>query len=358
MKKLLFKLALFSPLFLILIAIQWLSQNARFFNAPEYAIAQSWLNQNNIAFSFDYDDRIAHKYYITQSEKKDIIVLGSSRSTKIDKDFFKNKTFFNHSVTGADLEDYIGIYQLLVKKNTVPKEIIIGVDPWVLSEYKAKPKRWIDLRKEFYTFNKNNFTPQNISMAFYYYQEKYKTFFYLPHIQYTIERILLTMSARFLNHKTLYSPTTDSDSFLPVVHADGSIAESQKIRMKKPEDVTMEIKASKTLCPTELNRQLSKTKISIFNTFLNALKKQNIKITVWLAPFHPITYTEIQSNPSCNLAISVEDYVRDISKKYNASIIGSYNPNHYNLKDGDFYDSIHPKKETVKNIFIKDNLEN
>lgn len=356
MKKLLFKLALFSPLFLIIIIIQWLSQNARVFNTSEYSIAQSWLHQNNIAFSFDYDDRIAHKYYITQSEKKDIIVLGSSRSTKIDKTFFKNKTFFNHSVTGADLEDYIGIYQLLVEKNTTPKEIIIGIDPWVLSEYKTKPKRWIDLRKEFYTFNKKNFTPQDISIAFYYYQEKYKTFFYLPHIQYTIERILLTTSARFLNHKTLYSPTNDPDSFLPVVHADGSISESQKIRTKKPEDVATEIRTAKTLCPTELNRQLSKTKISIFNAFLSALKKQNIKITFWLAPFHPITYEEIRNNPGCNLAISVEDYVRDISKEYNMPIIGSYNPNYYNLTGDDFYDSIHPKKDTVKNIFTKDNL--
>ncbi len=355
MRKLLLKLALFLPLLLSLLIIQRLAYSSTLFNTAEAAISKAWLNEENVAFTFDYDDRVTHKYYIkNNNRKKDAVIFGSSRSAKINNSFFPKKSFFNHNVTGAELEDYMSIYQLYRAQKNTPATVVLGLDPWILDSKNGKPKRWLDLHKEFYELAGAFPFPRDPKIALWYLSERLKAPFSIPHLQYSIKKIAQNILLG-RDHSKYYA-TSDSEGFLPIVHADGSIADSLKIRSKSSEQVALEIQALPSKCPTVLKNTLSKEKQFLFINFLKILKEDNVNIIFLLPPFHPLAYNEITSNPRCHLSIEAEAYFRDIAQENNIQILGSYNPNIYGLHDAYFYDSIHPKQAAWEIIFRKEML--
>jgi hypothetical protein len=85
----------------------------------------------------NYDERIFQKLVILNlKNKNDTIVIGSSRSLKVRKKFVSESgPFFNHSVSGASLEDYISIIGVYEKTyGYVPSTVILGIDPWIFNK--------------------------------------------------------------------------------------------------------------------------------------------------------------------------------------------------------------------------------
>ena len=54
---------------------------------------------------------------------------------------FEDRSFFNHAVSGASIEDFIAIYQMYLDKDFVPSKVVIALDPWILNQNNGK-NRW------------------------------------------------------------------------------------------------------------------------------------------------------------------------------------------------------------------------
>ena len=135
MKKFIINSSLFGFLILlILISVNYLGDTAKIFdNNYEKKISEILSKKKNVTNILNYDERILQKHIINSfSDRKDIVVIGSSRVMMINSHHFNNKTFFNSSVSGATVEDYISIYQIYKTNNLLPEKIIIGLDPCIL----------------------------------------------------------------------------------------------------------------------------------------------------------------------------------------------------------------------------------
>ena len=81
--------------------------------------------------------------------RNDVIAIGSSTTMQLRKEVvWKDRiNFFNHSVNGASLEDYIaivGAYESI--HGYLPSTVILGVDPWVFNKNSGQG-RWVGLKK-------------------------------------------------------------------------------------------------------------------------------------------------------------------------------------------------------------------
>jgi len=96
------------------------------------------------------DDRLFQDLIIKNLQvRNEIIAIGSSTTMQLRKGFVAEdkNNFFNHSVNGASLEDYIaivGAYESL--HGYLPSTIILGVDPWVFNKNSGQG-RWVGLKK-------------------------------------------------------------------------------------------------------------------------------------------------------------------------------------------------------------------
>ena len=96
------------------------------------------------------DDRLFQDLIIKNLQvRNEIIAIGSSTTMQLRKGFVAEdrNNFFNHSVNGASLEDYIaivGAYESI--HGYLPSTVILGVDPWVFNKNSGQG-RWVGLKK-------------------------------------------------------------------------------------------------------------------------------------------------------------------------------------------------------------------
>jgi hypothetical protein len=120
--------------------------------------AKTLLKSNFVHFQ-NIDERIFTKYRIgLETEKVDVIVMGSSRLMQLGTNSF-DKSTLNLSVSGASVEDFVAIIPESVNKFK-PSIVYIGADPWIFNK-NSKQNRWISI-KDMFEFWKKNINEDNI----------------------------------------------------------------------------------------------------------------------------------------------------------------------------------------------------
>ena len=100
------------------------------------------------------DDRLFQNLIIKNLQvRNDVIAIGSSTTMQLRKGLVSKDriNFFNHSLNGASLEDYIaivGAYESI--HGYLPSTVILGVDSWVFNKNNGQG-RWVGLKK-YYDF--------------------------------------------------------------------------------------------------------------------------------------------------------------------------------------------------------------
>ncbi|MGZ3606017.1 MAG: hypothetical protein ACXU9P_13815, partial [Thermodesulfobacteriota bacterium] len=91
-----------------------------------------------------YDERKLQRLIVEHYPRtRDMIVVGSSRTMRLQKRFIHGDLdFFNHSMAGADLEDYVAILGLYRDKGSLPKTVVFSIDPWIFNKNKGLPQYW------------------------------------------------------------------------------------------------------------------------------------------------------------------------------------------------------------------------
>jgi hypothetical protein len=91
-----------------------------------------------------------------QKRCPEILVFGSSTVGIVSNDSFSRHTFLNAWLTGPTIEDYEAIFQLLHESMCIPKNILVGVDPWLFNS-QEKSDRWKSLLEYYWRYQHNQF---------------------------------------------------------------------------------------------------------------------------------------------------------------------------------------------------------
>lgn len=311
--------------------------------------AKSLTNGNMIAGLKNYDERLFQELIIKNLEvKNDIIAIGSSRAMKLRKRFLskQNINFFNHSVSGASLEDYIAILGIYEKiHGYLPATIILGIDPWVFNKYNNQ-NRWKTLKKYYdFEIQRIHNTKQNESDNFNI--TKWKQ---LINYDYTISNIKFFKSMLKNKGEAFYiTNTIKIDEAIKDV--DGSIYYSYKLRYPNYDEVKHSAIAYAKGNVYSLTNYNSLNNIKEFEDFIQYLKSRKINIIFFLHPYNPITYDLLQKNEKYQYINISEEYLNDFSTKNSIQIKGSFNPHRYEFKNEDFSDGMHGHEKVAKEIF-------
>lgn len=312
--------------------------------------AKSLANGQMIAGFENYDERLFQELVIkNQQVKNDVIAIGSSRLMLLRKGFLNNdQTFFNHSVSGASLEDYIslvGVYEKI--HGYIPSTIILGIDPWVFNKYNGQ-NRWKRL-KSFYNYeigrisNNKSLNDTTINMS------KWKQ---LINYDYTISNIRFLISYINNTKKTFYvTDTINVDD--SVKEIDGSIHYPYKVRYQKDEKTK---KAAESFIKSDIYSLENFDKLSNidkFEKFITYLQLKKVKLIVVLPPYHPTSYNYLIEKNKYKNILFVEEYLNDFFAKKDITIYGSYDPKKLGFSNNDFIDGMHGREIVMKRILNK-----
>ena len=360
MPKLLKKILLLLPIPTIVFITTWVVDPANIKNDTSYetGVASLLTSGKNVANLVNFKERTLQKKVVFfLSNSPEVIVLGSSRSMPICSALFPNKSFFNHSVSGASVEDYLGIYNLYRKKNFKPKLIIIGLDPWVLNRNNGQD-RWRDLYDDsiemksilgISTSNQENYLNKMRN------HKKYAEFFSPAYFnQSCIDLIQKGRTGK------KYWATDKLESDEPIKMADGGYVYDKKMREKKVSEINSDAKSFALVKPMySLGKftELEQSRMQILDSFIGYLKKNEIQVMMFLPPYHPAVYKAIKANTQYTMVAESEKWYRSLAMKHKINIVGSFDPTTMNLEGFEFYDGMHPKNQVVLKIFDRFSVE-
>lgn len=311
--------------------------------------AKTLTNRKMIAGLENYDERLFQELIIKNLKvKNDAIAVGSSRTMQLRKEYFFNSDvkYFNHSVSGASLEDYISItlaYDYI--HAYLPHTIILGIDPWIFNKNNNQ-NRWKVLNKYYTHFLIQ--TGEKEESTIYFYFSKWKQLF---NYETTLANIKMLIKVLKNNGRIFYEvKSIDFDDSIKAL--DGSIYYPYKYRF--PDEKEVQFLAKKyvkgNVYSMENFDRLDNR--DLFENFITYLDSKDVNVVFFLHPYNPISYDLLVSRIKYQNIIKVEKYLNKFAKERNIPLYGSYNPHNYRLTSKDFFDGMHGLESVSKNIFI------
>ncbi|HEX5330052.1 DUF1574 family protein [Sulfuricurvum sp.] len=340
-----------SILFSLLIAFNYFFDSYGFFkkNRTIDDAARAIANQRSITGLQNYDERIFQKKVFQNFlQKPKCIVLGSSRSMMIESKMVPhNRGFFNHSVSGASIEDHMAIIALYEKNKALPNKVILSVDPWLFNKNNNQT-RWKSLKNEYeYALLALSHAPTKKAA------ENNDKNIYWQLINYENTKNNLLNFQNTLHDKNTLKIISDEDVDAMIKRGDGSIAYPFKIRHQND---TETLKLAKSYCSAPIYsvenfNELSNT--SLFEQLITHLQNNGVEVVLFLPPYHPIAYRYFLNHPKYKYVLEAETYLQTLSHKQNIPLFGSYNPDLYGLTSTDFTDGMHAKTSALQKILQK-----
>lgn len=336
--------------------INYYADPAHLFSGGRYEkrMADILASGAHVANISDYDERIMQDYYISNlRERKEVIVLGSSRSLQLRSDLFPGMSFFNHSVSGATIEDYLAIYGLYRERNFKPSIVVLGLDPWILNKYNGQ-SRWRSLKDEYYSFQKkiNNdpdIQPRRMSIDI-----KQSRFIQLISLAYLEESVKELLSNIGDKTQGKFYATNDEKNDKHTILADGSRLYPLEMRLLTIDEVersAISFAKNDPVYSLANFAKLDKYSLTILENFVQYLQNNKVQVIFYLPPYHPSSFEILSQSDKYSIILEVEEYYRNLAKHMEIPIYGGYNPDDSGCDRKDFFDGMHPKASCDKKAF-------
>lgn len=318
-------------------------------------IAALSLQGKNVTNISEYDERLVRKYYFKGlTEKKNLLVIGSSRLLTIRAEHFPYLSFYNSSVGNSSLEDLIAIYWMYRQKNFGPTKIIIGTDPWLLNKnsghngYKSIISDWQEAA-QYLSIPQS----EKIETAKYV-PEKYTQLASVSYFQSSFNKLIKILQNK--DEIKEFSLTEKQTANTSVMLSDGSVNFSSRLRSASNNDVReMAIVYAQNNPVYGLGNfnELDATLKEDFEKFVNLMIADGNEIIFYLPPYHPMTFNLLTESDKYRIILEVEEYFKKVAEDKKIKVVGSYNSKQLNIDEIEFYDAMHTKENAVEKI-LKD----
>jgi len=355
-KKIMFLL----PILFVIIGFNYFVDPANIFRGEKYyeKIVGYLLEGKNVGNMTNYDERLLQREYIKGlSERREIAVLGSSRSLQIASSAFPGHSFLNNSVSGATIEDNMAIYWMYRKKDFIPSVVVIGLDPWLLNKYNYQG-RYRSIVREYQEITKYIIGQNDGSKVSHYYQTKYFELISLSYFQSSFWHLVKSLREGKKERSHFY-PTSKNVSIEQMKLTDGTISYDINYRNVSPSEARLSAVQYAKKDPvyslgnfTRLDPNLTEK----FDKFIDLLNKDKVKVVFFLPPYHPAAYNILAKSDKYKIIKEAQKYFEKYAKDKKIKLIGSYNPNDCYLGELDFYDGMHIKRESINRLFKSNRL--
>jgi len=339
MKKFIYKTTILTiPILMLLFLVNYFGDAAKLYDNDFEKKMAKIVNSGQYVTNFkNYDERLFQKEVIQNMNiPPNLVVIGSSKTMLINSDFFPNTLLFNNSVSGASIEDIVGIYQLYKDNIKLPQKIIIGIDPWTFNENNGK-KRWKSIALYFYRFQN---TENKESTSYF----KYKELFSFSYFQSSLK--MIPLFAGNVNPQ----PSRDKYNYLGTRLTDGSLVYGEQYRNASSNEIENKIKyyLAGEIYGIENFNKISDRIWNEFEKLITDMKKNDIEVKFFLTPYAPLVYDRIQKKYP--MVLKTEKIIKDYASTNNIKLYGSFNPYELSLDDSYFYDGMHVKETGIKKI--------
>lgn len=297
-------------------------------------------------------DRAVKKSLTNYSGQADCVVIGSSRVMQVGSARTKKSlenacpSILNLGVSGASIEDQFVLAYLSLRHGH-PKKIVFGVDPWLFA-FNKSPKwsyyaeDYKRARKEILGETKRGGAENNDIL-----NSRLRN---LLSIEYTIRSVQKIVSDLKNGPTSRFAePAPELDERLggkeSVFFQDGSLQYSAKF-LASAKTTPIPLGGVKYATDGILNDRVA---IDEYISLLQWVKNQGVEPILLLTPYHQNVWKAPES-PNARALIATEPVVRQIARKLDLKVMGTYNPDTAGCLDTEFLDFMHANTDCLAKL--------
>jgi hypothetical protein len=293
---------------------------------------------HNVDNLTNYNERLLQEEMIKRLQKRpDIIVLGSSRIMEVGSGLFPGKTLLNCGVSHANLDDVIALVGALDSLEKLPREFVVGVDPYLISQ--GGSTEWETLFPYHRSFIKKLEKEETLDeepLSFY---NKWSSACSFDYFKSTVEFVRKRKSKRYLD-VGLQPPLSGRFS-------DGTV--SYPTSYTNPDTIKVALDARNTGLAEGLPLQ-DTVRVKRLNRLLDFFKDRGIAVRFVMTPFHPAFYAAINEGQP-GLFKQYETFFTDLATRRNIAVTGGFDARPLGISIPRFYDMYHCSREAIAKIF-------
>jgi hypothetical protein len=274
----------------------------------------------------------------------DLIILGASHWQEAHKEQLRGMDVFNAHIHRDYWEDPLGMVELLVRHNKLPKKLIVSIRDRQFTPVNAR-KDWLwEPGIPAYRAMTQRLGIESES--------------YWKTAPYHRLQALISMPMLFENFTRWYNasehPAPTSAKMLEnmdMVLPDGSIMWSnKKMHIFTPERTLDEVnKYAKVALANPPAIDLEG--VAAFESLFLFLKKQGVQVYLTNPPFNPTFYDQIAGTPYAESLARVEALTQKFSTQYGFPIFGGFNPHKMGCTSEMYIDAEHSNPECLQKVF-------
>jgi len=345
------RLAGFAPLAVLLVGVNFFVDPAHLFDRgrTEREVVSALVDGQRVTGLNNYDERTFQRELATRDTTAPAtLVIGSSRSMTVGSEEVGAPRVRNAAVSGANLFDVLGIYELYARRKSVPRSLVLGIDPWMFNA-NSGDSRWVSLVHEAggMLARLGLPAPNELVVA----RARASRAATLVSLDYFQQGVRELIRYRGIPESFLIA-TSDSNPAL-TRKPDGSIVYGEDLRHLSQDDVARAAKAYAETSPIYqlggFNR-IDPADSVVFDRFVRVAQADGNDVTLLLAPYHPVVYDVLRNDERYTMVAKAELLVRHVGAAAGIRVCGSYDPAAVGLGPADFYDGMHARPAALGRI--------
>ena len=212
-------------------------------------------------------------------------------------EYFPGEQFFNHGMRRAVMEDLVVLWQLYRRRGWRPKQVMIGVDAWMLDRAYWKDY-WKVLRPAFTEIQRDWNLPLPAAVGS---GKGASSGSGIPGIN-RWKRLLAAGTA----WAGIFFFRTRRDGLLELVRrSDGSVSYHAAFRERPAAEVAATIRKSVSLPRHPVSSEM----VGLLETFLERLRAEGVAVSFVIPPYHPAFYRLAGKNASGGRVEGYDQYL-------------------------------------------------
>lgn len=378
MRRFLFKLSLCLPIALIMGGVNWVVDPGRFYvgqifdpsrNRIEAVVIDDLRAGRPHRMASVYSERLVVEQVFRDRPKIEVLALGSSIAKPMCGELFPGHSFFNASIYGGDLEEFVSVYELAWERGVRPKRVVLQLQGFGRMLGKrlgllgsgfesvfARAKKRMDLRdaeddstETAFFLDKEPAGQFNIEGGWLHPYDKLVSPRYL---QLSVRSLIAPLpNYPFGPSESARFDTDDRRTIFP----DGSVQWSPKFLARRPQTIRREFRdILKNVTASDLPFP-NRGRCKLFESFVLDIQRSGAQVDLFLTPPISWFFDEVRAafhkadmpNPSSQ----TEDYIRSFARQHHIVVLGSFDPRKAGVTDEDYVDYAHLRREVIGRIW-------
>lgn len=345
------------PVLFLMVYVNYTVDRSGYFQGDQFEreVAQALLAGQDLSHYEKMDERQIVRLYaqnLAPEQPLDTIALGSSRILQMDAAVADADSFFNAGMIGADVRDLMSTLYLFIREGKTPKNVILGIDPWIFS---PSPEA-LDIRADAELYEEflsealgreSEFDPPDPVRAW---DVLLDPAYFQGNIAWTARDTSDEAHPVVVTGAELWQQDTE------VKRSDGSVVYTLEMRQYTHDEVELlAVQQGGTALRLNDFDALPPDRLELFDEFIRYGRANGVNFVFVLVPYHPLAYyvmSETQSQQQCyNGFFAVEPWLREYAAKKHIPLYGSYDAESLGLTGEDFYDGLHCKGSGIDKFF-------